>query len=849
MINDTDLARLIRSLSLRQKAALCSGLDFWTTKPIPSKGIPSLRTADGPHGLRYEDKVNHKRNGAPSRRATCFPPEVALACSFSPALARRVGAAIADECRAQQVGVLLGPGVNIKRSPLGGRNFEYYSEDPLLTGEMAAGFIQGVQSRGVGTCLKHFAVNNQESYRMSISAAVDDRALFDIYLRAFEIAIQKANPASIMASYNKLDGIYATENRRLLTEILRMRLGYTGAVVSDWSSVADRPAAVAAGMDLEMPASGSVNDLAIEQAVLGGTLSEDALDTACWNVLRLVFGWHQPEGLDLPSLPPRTVDENAPKNEETGVIKNSATSPKETTVDYTAHHALAVEALAKSAVLLKNDGMLPLCENETGRLAVIGEMAHKPHFQGGGSSVINPKNLISFTDALRAAGIPFTYARGYKGLWLHNRLFAEAVAAAREADTVLLFLGLPDVYECEGYDRTTLCLPENQLRLLYAVAEANPNVCVVLSTGAPVEAPWLSAIRSLLCLHLGGEGFGKAALQLLYGHANPGGKLAESWPLALADNPSHHHFPMGPNEVRYSESIYVGYRYYDTANRPVLFPFGYGLSYTNYAYSALTLHTPALATGESVQLSFTLANEGAVDGEEIVQVYAARTASALHRPTRELVAFERVSVLAGQSVPVQLDIPYDAFAVYDTTRQKRVVEAGPAILLVGPHSRELPLQATLSLVGETLSPAHAESAGGPYGRIEDNCFPDDAFAGLYGYPPAENVSPQKGSFGWDTPLGLMRKGPWGWGLFLFAALISLFVVHFSHERRANWHAAIQLAKDMPFKNVVITTSGIIPPGAARELLALCNGKPNPLPFFGQFFKRRPYKSHAKYLDE
>lgn len=821
MINDADLARLIGSLSLRQKAALCSGMDFWTTKAIPSKGIPTLRMADGPHGLRYEDKKNRKKNGAPTRKATCFPPEVALACSFSPQLARRVGAAIAEECESAGVHVILGPGVNIKRSPLGGRNFEYYSEDPLLTGEMAAEFINGVQEKGVATCLKHHAVNNQEDWRMSISAAVDERALFDIYLRAFEIAVQKSSPASIMASYNKVDGVYATENRRLLTDILRLRFGFAGAVVSDWSAVSDRPAGIAAGLDLEMPASGSVTDLAIEEAVKNGELPEDALDTACWNVLRMVFAWARPEE-NLPSCP------------------------------WEDHHALAVEALTKSAVLLKNETMLPLArEGYTGDkpLVVLGEMADRPHFQGGGSSVINPRKLVSFTEALESEGIPFAYHRGYHGLKPGPKLIEEAVEAARGAQTVLLFLGLPDVYECESYDRETLSLPDNQLALLEAVTAANPNVCVVLSAGAPIEAHWLDGVRALLCLHLAGEGFGEGALRLLFGQANPSGKLAESWPGSPRDTPCHHAFPMGPNEVRYRESIYVGYRYYDTANKPVFFPFGFGLSYTRFRYSDLSVDSFAVQRGMTCRLSFTLHNEGDCDGEEIVQVYSARRASAVFQPAHELVAFERVALAAGQSIRISLEVPYDHFAFYDTVLGKRVVEAGEVELQVGTDSRNLPLRAQITLEGETLSPAPAAAAAGPYGSISDNEFPEEAFTALLGRPPLDNSPPPKGEFGWHTPLSLMRKNPMGNFLFHFATLISRIVVHFSPEREANRHAADQLAHDMPFKNIVITSSGIISPGTAAELLKICNGKINPFPLLYHLIKRPPYKNIAKHLDD
>ncbi len=804
-MNDQELWKLIGSLSLEEKASLCSGADYWTTKPIPEKGIPSLHMADGPHGLRYEDPQHEEENGGASRRATCFPPACTLACSFSPSLARQVGGAIAEEALENGIGLVLGPGVNIKRSPLCGRNFEYFSEDPLLAGEMAAGMIEGLQEMGVGASLKHYAANNQETLRMTINAAVDPRALHDIYLRAFEIAVKKAKPATVMASYNRVNGQYACENRKLLCDTLRLRFGFEGAVISDWGAVYRRPEAVAAGLDLEMPSSGGVNDAAIVQAVQEGRLSQSDLDTACHNLLRLIFQYEK-------SGPSPVVG----RHEE--------------------HHQLAEEALCQSAVLLKNNGMLPLAQVES--LAVIGEMAGAPRFQGGGSSHINAQNLCSFTAVLDQAQLPYVYTPGHRGLETNDALLLNAAAAAGKARQVVLFLGLPDLLECEGYDRTHLQLPECQLRLLDAVHAANPNLCVVLSCGAPVEMPWLDKVQSLLCLYLGGEAVGQAALQLLFGQRNPSGKLAESWPLALEDTPCYHHFPMGPDEVCYNESIFVGYRYYSTAQKALLFPFGHGLSYTQFAYSALSLSQQTLPKGGTLKLSFTIKNTGHTAGEEIAQVYAARQGSAVFRPAQELLGFVRLSLLPGEEKTAELELPYDLFAHYDTASGCRVVEGGHCDILVGASSQDIRLQTGLTIEGLTLHPREIESASGPYGQLQDNRFPASDFATLYGRPLSENRPPRPGHYTETTPLAQMDSSFWGRRVLGLATAAAGKFIRFSQDPAVNNRAVKQMVRDTPLKNLPLQTQGMVDQSTVQAVLGLFNGQNGPFRVLGSLHIRK-----------
>lgn len=806
-MTERDLWDIVASLTLAEKAALCSGADYWTTKPNPQKNIPQLRMADGPHGLRLENRENEKQTGSHSYPATCFPTAATLACSWSPTLAKEVGAAIAKECLHYNVHMLLGPGVNIKRSPLGGRNFEYYSEDPLLAGELAAGFIEGVQNQGVATSLKHFAVNSQEYKRMSISAEVDDRALFDLYLKPFEIAIRKAKPATVMCSYNRVNGQYASENRRLLTDILRIRFGHAGAVVSDWGAVNNRAAGILAGLDLEMPSSGGANDAMIVQAVQAGQLPMHSLDTACFNLLRLIFSY----------------------------AKNK---PENFSCQFEEHHTLAVNAAAQSAVLLKNDALLPLQMGSS--LAVLGQMAQTPRYQGGGSSIVNPQKLVSFTQALQAQNIAFTYSQGYTFGDTTPALLQHARQTAEQAQTVILFLGLPDAYECEGYDRTSLSLPEGHLQLLQTVTQVNPNVCVVLCCGSPVVTPWLPQVKALLCMHLAGQASGQAALQVLFGQVNPCGKLAESWPLQLQHTPCYHHFPMGPRHVSYNESLYVGYRYYASANVPVQFPFGYGLSYTSFAYSNLRLSSGTLSKGQALRVQFTITNTGAVSGKEIAQLYLCRPDNVVWQPLLELKGFESTFLAPGESKDVSINLTYADFEFYFPPCAGNVVEAGHYTIKVGPSSQQLPLSAQLHVQGTQLTPAAPYSAQGPYGAIQNNSFPSKAFAALLPSAVMDNQPVPKGSYKANTTLGEMQGSFWGRQVFRLARAVSRHFIRFSTDPAANRHAADSMAEDLPLRGIVTQTTGRVSPKAITILLGMCNGKSGFWRLVAQLVKRPSY---------
>ena len=805
MTNDR-IGTIIASLTLEEKASLASGKSFWETQDIPAKGVPSIWLADGPHGLRKEDRLHIRENGGHSVKATCFPTASALACAWSPALARRVGAAIGRECRAHGVAVVLGPGVNIKRSPLCGRNFEYYSEDPLLAGKLAAGFIRGAEGEGVGTSLKHFAVNNQETLRMSVSAEVDERALHELYLRPFEIAVKEGAPSTVMCSYNRINGVYASENRMLLTRILREQWGFDGLVMSDWGAVYRRPAGVAAGLDLEMPSSGGVTDREIVRAVRAGRLDEAALDALCARVLRLA----------LAHAPQRKKAYPAPVHHVAAVRRM-----------LDRHHALAVRAARESAVLLKNEGrVLPLAPDA--KVAVVGALAgRRCRYQGAGSSLINAHGRPDFLHALVRGGCrDAAYAPGYDpdSECVDAKLEEKALNAARGADTVLLFLGLTDLFETEGYDRAHMRLPFNQLHLLDRLAGAGKDVVVVLAGGSPVETPWLPRAKAVLYTALGGEGVGEAVFQLLYGRACPAGRLAETWPKRLEDTPAARHWPMGPDAVTYNESIYVGYRYYDKAHVDVRFPFGYGLSYTSFAYSGLTLSRKVLAPGKAIEVLFTVENTGAMAGVETAQVYVAHRNSAAHQPVRTLAGFARVALKPGERKTVCVTLPPSALEFYAVARHAFVVEAGRYEVSVGRHSRCLLLHAAFTARGETVALPPAHSAGGPYGSFADNTFPDAAFAAIHTRPLPRNQKPVRGEYTQTTVLGDMLDSRTGRALHALALCAARLGMHFSNNPAVNRRVCEMTVRDLPFKNLVLNTSGIIHYPAAEALLALANGR-------------------------
>jgi beta-glucosidase len=668
-----DIRTTIAQMTLEEKAGLLSGLDFWHTKPVERLGVASCVLSDGPHGLRKQaEKVDHLGIHN-SIKAVCFPAGCATAASFDRELLRTLGEAIGDSCQHEQLSVVLGPAVNIKRSPLCGRNFEYYSEDPFLAGEAAASFIQGVQSRNVGASVKHFAANSQEHRRMSSDSVIDERTLREIYLPAFEAAVRKAGVWTVMCSYNRLNGTFTSENRWLLTDLLRGEWGFDGYVMSDWGAVSDRVAGVAAGLDLEMPGSSGENDRLIVQAVREGRLSEELVNLCCEHIL--------------------TVNERYRKNR----------APK-TPWDMAAQHALARKLAAECMVLLKNDrDLLPLHKGQ--KLAVIGKFAKQPRFQGGGSSHIKAAQISAAWDELRLWPHA-VYADGYALDTgdTDEALLKEAEAAAREADVALVFAGLPDRYESEGYDRTHLRMPENQDTLIRRVAAANPNTVVVLHNGAPVEMPWLGQVPAVLEAYLGGQAVGGATVDVLSGAVNPSGRLPESFPLHLEDNPSYLWYGGEKDTAEYREGVFVGYRWYDKKAMPVLFPFGHGLSYTTFRYENLRLSAAEMWDTDTLTVSVDVTNTGLVPGKEVVQLYIADRESTVIRPARELKEFAKVSIAPGETQTVRFSLGKRAFAYWNTTLHDWHVETGVFAVQIGRSSRDIALEKEVTVLSTVALP-------------------------------------------------------------------------------------------------------------------------------------------------
>ncbi len=652
-----DIKSLVSQLTLEEKAGLCSGADFWHTKAVERLGIPASMVSDGPHGLRKQDEEVDHLGINDSIKAVCFPAASATAASFDREMLCRMGEAIGDSCQHEKLSVVLGPAVNIKRSPLCGRNFEYFSEDPYLAGQMASALIHGIQSRNVGTSIKHFAVNSQEHRRMSSSADVDERTLREIYFPAFETAVKQEQPWTVMCSYNRINGVFASENPWLLTEVLRGEWGFEGYVMSDWGAVSDRVAGVKAGLDLEMPASGGFNDRKIVEAVRSGKLDEAVVDQAVERILNIVY---------------RFVEHAKP----------------ETPWDKEAQHLLAAEVAADCMVLLKNEeGILPLSRED--EIAFIGEFAEKPRFQGGGSSHIN---CFKTTSALEAAeGLKIRYARGYSVAddCATDEMIREAVEAARSARVAVVFAGLPDVYESEGYDRTHMRMPDCQNRLIEAVAAANPNTVVVLYNGSPVEMPWIGSVKAVLEAYLGGQAVGLATVRILFGEVNPSGKLPESFPKKLSDNPSYLFYGGEGDTAEYREGIFVGYRYYDRKETELLFPFGHGLSYTSFDFSDLRLSRERITDQESLTATVRVTNTGKRAGKTVVQLYVGDCESSVFRPVRELKGFEKIFLEPGESKDVSFTLDKRSFAYWNTKIHDWHVESGEFRIEIGHSSRDI----------------------------------------------------------------------------------------------------------------------------------------------------------------
>lgn len=660
-----NISNLIEKMTLEEKAALCTGATPWTTTAVERLGVPEMTVADGPHGVRHAADVNNLV--AASLPATCFPTASCTASTWDVDLLREMGQALAEECIALKVDVVLGPGTNMKRSPLGGRNFEYFSEDPYLAGQVAAAFIEGVQSKGVGTSLKHYAVNNQEFRRMTISAELDERTLREIYLSAFETAVKKAKPWTVMCAYNKVNGSYCSENHKLLTEILKEEWGFEGLVVSDWGAVHDRVASLQAGLDLEMPGPKPRRTKAVVEAVRSGKLDESVLNEAVRRILEIVF--------------------------------KAAETPKGGNFDIDAHHALARRVAAEGMVLLKNDGLLPLKNPQ--HIAVIGRAAQTAHFQGGGSSHINPTLVDSpFKELQKLAGnAELNYVEGYSASGESNQMLVEqAIKSARSADVALLYIALPESKESEGYDRSDIDLTPQQVALIKAVTAVQPKTVVILNNGAPVAmGDWIDGAAAVIEAWMMGQAGGGAIADVLYGRVNPSGKLAETFPLRLADTPAHLNFPGENGEVRYGEGLFIGYRYYDARQIPVQFPFGYGLSYTTFAYGNPKVSTTSFKDVDGVTVSVEVTNTGEVAGKEIVQVYVHDHKSGLVRSPKELKAFAKVALKPGETKTVSLHLDFRAFAYYHPAYRQWITEDGEFDLLIGASSADIRCTQTVTL--------------------------------------------------------------------------------------------------------------------------------------------------------
>ncbi|MBS1699686.1 MAG: glycoside hydrolase family 3 C-terminal domain-containing protein [Actinobacteria bacterium] len=735
----------LSELSTEEKASLTSGRDFWTLKPIERVGVPSIMVTDGPHGLRKQAAASDHLGIGDSVPATCFPPASGLGASFDPALAERVGVALGVESAIEDVAVILGPGINIKRSPLCGRNFEYVSEDPLVSGVIGAGLVKGIQSQGVGSSLKHFAANNQEFERMTMSSDVDPRPLREIYLRGFERVVTDARPWTVMCSYNKINGVYASQDPWLLTQVLRDEWGFEGLVVSDWGAVNDRVAALVAGLDLEMPGSDGAPDRAVATAAASDPAVAAALDASAARVLDLV-GKAQ--------------------------ARPAASGP----LDVDAHHALAREAAGRSIVLLRNEPVggapvLPLAEDAS--IALIGEFARTPRFQGGGSSHINPTRVDSALDALTAAaGDRVAFAPGFAfdaAADGQDALRDEAVALAASRDVAVVFLGLTDAEESEGFDREHIDLAAHQLALLDAVAAANPRTVVVLSNGSVVALPFADRVPAIVEAWLLGQAGGSATVDVLLGAVNPSGRLAETIPHRLEDTPAFGNIPGSLGHVRYGEGILVGYRWYDARDIAVTYPFGHGLSYTAFGYGAVSA---AVTASGDIQVTVPVTNTGSRDGREVVQVYIAPVASVVERAPRELKAFASVEIAAGATADVVLTVRREDLAYWDTRVDRFVVEGGAYRVEVGASSRDLRDSTAVDVAGDaivlpvtpesTLAEVFAHPVAGPMiagafaavqeqlGDAGDGIMSGDAMAKMLGSFPLGRLP----AFGW----GVDREG-------------------------------------------------------------------------------------------
>ena len=784
---------IVNKMTLEQKAAFVSGLDYWHTQGCKELGLPSINITDGPHGLRKKNENKKASEGiglGNSVPSTCFPPASATACSWDPELIEYMGKALADECLKEKVSVILGPGMNIKRAPTCGRNFEYFSEDPVLAGKMAAGLVKGVQSKGVGTSLKHYACNSQEAYRMIVDEVVDERALRELYLTAFEIAVKESDPWTVMNSYNRINGEYASQNFYLQQKVLRNEWGFNGLIVTDWGSSVDRIPGLLCGTDLEMPSSGDYNTKKIIKAVNDGELKIEDLDARVDVVVDLI-------------------------------LRSKPALEKNVEFSFDEHHEVARKVAEGSMVLLKNnESILPL--KKGAKVAVIGELASSPRYQGAGSSVINPIKVDNALDELKKLDVNVTYAKGYEKSKneVNDELFTEARNAAAASDIALVFVGLTEEFEGEGYDRTDIEMPSSHNALVSEISKANPNTVVVLAGGSVINLPWINEVKGLLDSRLGGQATGSAVANILTGKVNPSGKTSETYPLSYSDNPTYGNYPSGPVTSEHRESVYIGYRYYDKAKKDVLFPFGYGLSYTSFEYSDLTVSADEITDKDTLTVSFKVKNTGAVAGAEAAQLYVGDIESTIYRPLKELKAFRKVFLEAGEEKEVTFTLSKRDFAFFNVYTGEFQVETGEFAILIGASSRDIRMIKTIVVNSTDNSTIPDYSASAPAYYTADVTGMNGAqFEAVLGRPvPAAKRDTSK-------PIDIYcclddaRHTKWGGRI---CGLIEGIMSKMGSDANGDGKMLSAMATQIPIRNFIAMSMGVFSVEMADGLLMILN---------------------------
>lgn len=784
---------ILSQLTLDEKLSLLSGKTYWLTQEIDRLGVPSVWMSDGPNGMRKEKQTGGTNIMQASETSTCFPTAVTTASSWDTELLEEVGATIADEAKALKVTTVLGPGINIKRSPLCGRNFEYISEDPFLTARLGAAYVHGVQKNGIGVSLKHYCANNEEHIRMSIDSVVDDRALREIYLSAFEHIVKTEQPKTVMCSYNRIYGTYLSDSKKMLTDILRDEWGFKGIVVSDWGAVNDRVEGIKAGLDLEMPGNKGMNNKYIKQALEEGRITIEDIDKIALRMIKFAFECKENEGNGYD-------------------------------IDFKAHHEVAKKAAAQSAVLLKNEnGALPLRNYQS--VAVIGALADKLRYQGAGSSHINAWKTVSFKKALENKGQAFTYAPGYtlKGDGYSKKLIEEACEAAKGKEAVLVFIGLTDAFESEGFDRKHIDMPASHAILVEELSKVNENIIVVLSCGSPIRiGDWEKKAKAILNMYLPGQAGGEAAYDLIYGKTNPSGKLAETFPIANEDNLVSSYFPMGPRTVEYRESIYVGYRYFDKAKKAVKYPFGHGLSYVDFEYSDLKLSKKIITEGEELTLSFKVKNLGSVPGAEVAQVYVVNPESKIFKAEKELKGFKKVFLEAKEEKTVEITLDEKAFSFYNVLISDWHAESGKYGLLVGSSSQDIRLEGEVSVTTakpDAPVPDYREAASCYYDLENTTAVSDEEFTAILGREIPDNSDFTKGNLTINSSVSQVAVSPFGKVLYTILTN-GAKVVALTAE---NPDMITESIKDMPLRSFSGFTGGLLSPRTVEGILDLCNG--------------------------